>query len=135
LPVAASSSQAGEAVAADVMFAPQPPDAVVAYNDLVAMGFLHAVQRLGYRVPQQVSVAGFDDIPAAAYLTPALTTVSLHSEQQGRLAMQRLLALINPAMPGPAQAAGAAAPETGAEVGAEDIVPPSLMVRGSTRRL
>jgi LacI family transcriptional regulator len=135
LPVSASSSPAGESVAADVMFAPQPPDAVVAYNDLIAMGFLHAVQRLGFKVPQQVSIAGFDDIPAAAYLSPTLTTVSLHSDRQGGLAMQRLLALIGSGprhAPPPSRLDMQDATRTRT---AEDIVPPSLMVRGSTRRL
>ncbi|KTR07257.1 LacI family DNA-binding transcriptional regulator [Curtobacterium citreum] len=52
------------------------PDAVFAYTDSIAFGVLHVLAARGVRVPGQVSVVGFDDVDAAAYAIPALTTVS-----------------------------------------------------------
>lgn len=60
-----------------LMQAEPRPTAVVASTDVQAVGALHAAYRLGLRVPQDVSVVGFDDIPIAAYTVPALTTVAM----------------------------------------------------------
>lgn len=68
-----------------------PPTAVFARNDFAAIGALRAAHALGLRVPQQVAVAGFDDIPIAAYTTPPLTTVRQPIRDQGRLAAEFLL--------------------------------------------
>ncbi|QDZ15719.1 LacI family DNA-binding transcriptional regulator [Humibacter ginsenosidimutans] len=68
--------------------------AVLAFNDLVAMGLLSALSERGVRVPQDVSVTGFDDIPFAAYTTPPLTTASVPVEALGTQAADRLLALL-----------------------------------------
>ena len=51
------------------------PTAIFAANDQMALGVLSALAELGFGVPTDVSVAGFDDVPDAAYFTPALTTV------------------------------------------------------------
>jgi LacI family transcriptional regulator len=82
---------AGAAVVGLAMLQVQRPDVVVAYNDWAAVGFMHGVQRMGLRVPQDVAVAGFDDIDAARHMRPALTTVALHAREQGERAVQRLL--------------------------------------------
>jgi LacI family transcriptional regulator len=74
--------------------------AVLAFNDLVAMGLLAGLDELGVRVPADVSVTGFDDIPFAAYTTPSLTTVSVPVAELGRQAWQRLSALIHGRRPG-----------------------------------
>lgn len=55
----------------------EPPTAVVASTDVIAVGMLHAAHRRGLRIPQDLSVAGFDDIPFAAVSVPALTTVRM----------------------------------------------------------
>lgn len=55
----------------------EPPTAVVASTDVIAIGMLHAAHRRGLRIPQDLSVAGFDDIPFAAVSVPALTTVRM----------------------------------------------------------
>lgn len=68
--------------------------AVFGANDSMAIGFMHALLARGIRVPHDVSVAGFDDIPEAAYLTPALTTVRPDFETEGRTAIDALLAQI-----------------------------------------
>lgn len=69
--------------------------AVVAYNDLVALGALSRFHELGVEVPAELSIAGFDDIPFARYTTPALTTASAPQLELGRQAWRRLWALLN----------------------------------------
>ena len=69
--------------------------AVLAFNDLVAMGLLSALSEHGVRVPEDISITGFDDIPFARYTTPPLTTASVPIEELGRQAWDRLWALLN----------------------------------------
>ncbi|MHA7984527.1 LacI family DNA-binding transcriptional regulator [Rathayibacter sp. CAU 1779] len=68
--------------------------AVLAFNDLVGMGLLGALSERGVRVPEDISVTGFDDIPFAAYTTPPLTTASVPIEELGAQAWDRLWALL-----------------------------------------
>jgi DNA-binding LacI/PurR family transcriptional regulator len=72
------------AVAADLT-------AVVAFNDLMALGVLSRLSDRGIGVPEQISVVGFDNIPMAGMATPHLTTVALPLEQSGRVAIELLL--------------------------------------------
>lgn len=65
--------------------------AVIAYNDLVALGLLHRCAARGVRVPADLSVLGFDDIPLGAMVHPALTTVALPQGPAGRAAVDLLL--------------------------------------------
>jgi DNA-binding LacI/PurR family transcriptional regulator len=65
--------------------------AVLAYNDLVAVGILSRLAELGVGVPEQLSVVGFDDIPLAAMVIPPLTTVSLPTMRAGATAVEVLL--------------------------------------------
>jgi DNA-binding LacI/PurR family transcriptional regulator len=58
-----------------LMALPDPPTAVLASTDMLAIGALRAAQRLGLRVPEDVSVVGFDDLPMAEHTTPPLTTM------------------------------------------------------------
>jgi DNA-binding LacI/PurR family transcriptional regulator len=71
----------------------QMPDvtAVFAANDQMALGLLRALHERGRRVPEDVSVVGFDDIPEAGYLTPPLTTVRQPFDALGRQGLQSLL--------------------------------------------
>jgi LacI family transcriptional regulator len=69
--------------------------AVFASNDLMAIGAMQAIREAGLRVPQDVAVIGFDDIPAARLISPGLTTVSQHQEQIGRRAAHMLLERLN----------------------------------------
>lgn len=73
--------------------------AVVAYNDVVALGLLGALHELGVEVPGQLSVVGFDDIPFARYTSPALTTASVPQAELGQLCWQRLRSLLNGEQP------------------------------------
>ncbi len=69
--------------------------AVFCYNDMIAVGALLACRDHGVAVPEKLSVAGFDDIEAAQYVTPPLTTVRQPMLRLGRLAMEMLLHLLN----------------------------------------
>ncbi|OQA42965.1 MAG: Catabolite control protein A [Chloroflexi bacterium ADurb.Bin325] len=68
------------------------PTAILAINDYLALGVLRACADRGVRVPEDVSVAGFDDIEASPYLVPALTTVRTNAEEIGRSALRLLFA-------------------------------------------
>lgn len=67
------------------------PTAVTCYNDLVAIGLYRALAELGLRVPHDVSVIGFDDIPLCQYLPVPLTTVRMPTHRMGELAAQMLV--------------------------------------------
>jgi LacI family transcriptional regulator len=66
----------------------------LAYNDLVAVGLMSALIGQGVTVPQDISIAGFDDIPLVRYLTPRLTTASVPYGPLGTEAWKRLHALM-----------------------------------------
>lgn len=68
--------------------------AVLAGNDQMALGIIRAITERGVRVPEDLSVVGFDDMPEAAYFRPSLTTVSLDFDRGGRAAIARLIAQI-----------------------------------------
>ncbi|MBR1585645.1 MAG: LacI family DNA-binding transcriptional regulator [Clostridia bacterium] len=67
------------------------PTAVIALNDLVAMGCMDAAWEMGLRVPEQLSVIGCDDLFCAPYLTPPLTSINTHQQRNGARAVQLLL--------------------------------------------
>jgi DNA-binding LacI/PurR family transcriptional regulator len=60
-------------------------------NDLSAMGFMRAAQEVGLRIPRDISVIGFDDIAAAAFLSPPLTTIRIKTGELATLALSRLI--------------------------------------------
>ncbi len=97
----------------------QRPTAVFAANDLAALGVLGAAQRLGLRVPAELSVVGSDDIPAGRYAGPGLTTVRLPVQAMGRLATELLIQRIR----------GGEAPNAPPT---QLTLPVELVVRGST---
>jgi len=65
--------------------------AVFSANDQMALGLLGGLRELGIRVPEEVSVVGFDDVPDAAFYAPALTTVRQDFAELARLAVARLV--------------------------------------------
>ena len=73
---------------------PTPPTAILAMSDVLALGALQGASDLGVRVPEQLSVVGFDDSPAASFATPTLTTIAQPHEDKGRLAAEWLLEAI-----------------------------------------
>jgi len=78
---------------------PTRPTAIFARNDHTATGVIQAVQEAGLTVPDDISVAGFDNIPLTALMSPSLTTVSQPTEEQGRLAAEFLLSRIEQSAP------------------------------------
>ncbi|MCC1495113.1 LacI family DNA-binding transcriptional regulator [Cognatishimia sp. F0-27] len=71
------------------------PTAVICGNDVLAVGAIRKAQSLGFRVPQDVSVTGFDDIELATLIDPGLTTVHVPHREMGRQAARSILALLN----------------------------------------
>ncbi len=103
-------------VAAADLVAASGVSAVVAHNDLMAVGILDRLRQRGTLVPEQVCVVGFDDVPAATYVSPALTTVQVSLHLLGRIAVDLLLS-----------------PESVPDaVRGQNRMPVSLVVRGST---
>jgi DNA-binding LacI/PurR family transcriptional regulator len=96
----------------------KPFTALFAYNDISAIGAIRALQEQGLRVPQDVSVMGFDDIPGAAFHMPSLTTVRQPLARMGQVAAQSLLERI----------------EGQKEYPSEIAIKPELVVRESTGR-
>lgn len=91
--------------------------AIFAANDHMALGVLHALHERGIRVPDQISVVGFDDIPESEYLIPALTTVAQDFDELGRRGLQLLVDLVD---------------GTPSDDECRTRVPPTLTVRAST---
>lgn len=85
----------GYAGALTLLDLPHPPTAIFASNDVMAMGVMDAIRSRGLRIPDDVSVIGFDDIPQAAMIRPALTTINQPLEKMGRVATQMLLDLLH----------------------------------------
>jgi DNA-binding LacI/PurR family transcriptional regulator len=73
--------------------------AVVASNDQMALGAILALTEAGLRVPDDISVTGIDDIPEAAFFRPPLTTLRVAFEEDGRIAVAKLLSSIEDARP------------------------------------
>jgi DNA-binding LacI/PurR family transcriptional regulator len=82
--------ESGLRAGAEILSSQPDVSAIVCYNDLTAIGVLGALRASGCRVPDDMSVVGFDDIAAAAWVTPALTTIAQPKAEMGRLAVERL---------------------------------------------
>jgi DNA-binding LacI/PurR family transcriptional regulator len=81
----------GYPFAKELLSRQKPFTALFAYNDISAIGAIRAIQEKGLRVPQDISVMGFDDIPGAAFYSPSLTTVRQPLNRMGEVAAQSLL--------------------------------------------
>ncbi len=88
------TESSGARAAAELFDSSTPPEAIFALNDRMAIGAIQQLRRLGYRVPEDVAVVGFDDIPAAAMFEPALTTVRQPAIEMGKTAARMLFGLI-----------------------------------------
>jgi DNA-binding LacI/PurR family transcriptional regulator len=86
---------AGERAVSQLVRAGDLPSAIFCYNDMTAMGVLRAIKARGLRIPGDVSVLGYDDIAAAPYLDPPLTTVAQAKYMLGQMAMQMTLDLVS----------------------------------------
>lgn len=116
---AASTPEVGFPVTNELLARKHPFTALFAYNDISAIGAIWALKAAGLRVPEDVSVVGFDDIPVAQFANPALTTVRQPLVRMGEIAAQTLVHQIE---------------------GKEEYVPaiaiePEFIVRDSTARV
>jgi LacI family transcriptional regulator len=88
---AVSTPQLGDPFAKELLSRRRRFTAVFAYNDLSAIGAIYAFREAGLRIPEDVSVIGFDDIPAAAFANPGLTTVRQPLQRMGQIAAKRVI--------------------------------------------
>jgi DNA-binding LacI/PurR family transcriptional regulator len=91
---AQNSAQAGATAFEVLMAMPEPPTAVVAATDFLAIGALNAAYRAGLRVPDDVSVTGFDDLAISSFTVPPLTTVRMPTAQMATAAVAAAIALV-----------------------------------------
>ena len=110
------SPQVGYPYAKQLLARKKPFTALFAYNDISAIGAIRAIQEEALRVPQDVSVVGFDDIQWAAFHTPSLTTVRQPLGKMGQIAAETLIRMI----------------EDHGESSSEIAIEPTLVVREST---
>lgn len=73
---------------------PEPPTCIIYPDDYSAIGGMNAIKNRGLKIPEDVSIAGYDDIPIASQLEPQLTTIHQNTEKIGRLAAEKLISLI-----------------------------------------
>jgi LacI family transcriptional regulator len=108
----------GRRAMAELVTQPNPPSAVVCANDLSALGALEEAQIRGYKVPQSISIVGYDDIDEAALASPPLTTIRLPPHEIGIVAAEKLIERLK-----------------GREESSHALIQGELIVRESTARL
>jgi DNA-binding LacI/PurR family transcriptional regulator len=91
-----SSFEGGRRFAAQMLASGVAFTAVLAFDDLTALGVVRGLMEAGLRIPEDCSVIGFDDLLPAAVATPGLTTIRQPLEEMGQLAARRLLETLNP---------------------------------------
>ncbi|MER6540383.1 LacI family DNA-binding transcriptional regulator [Streptomyces sp. 900105755] len=109
------TAEGGARATRELLRQPSPPTAIVYGNDLSATAGMAVAQDAGLRMPEDLSVVGFDDVPLASYTNPSLTTCRSNPVSWGRASAQALVELI----------------ETGSTADRE-LEPATLVVRGST---
>jgi DNA-binding LacI/PurR family transcriptional regulator len=90
-----SAAAFGRRAVAAFLAAEFKPTAVIAFSDMLAIGAIEELKASGFKVPTDVSVAGFDDVPEASRTEPPLTTVRQDSEEKGRRAAKFLLEMLD----------------------------------------
>ncbi|HEX4695625.1 LacI family DNA-binding transcriptional regulator [Sphingomonas sp.] len=113
------SEEAGIAAAQRILTEQPAIDGVFAANDMMAVACMATFAEAGVRAPDQVAIIGFDGVPIAQYVTPALSTMALNLAELGERALERLVALTEHED---------AAPTT-------EMLTPQLVVRASSRRV
>jgi len=111
------SPQPGYLATKSLLAASEPFTALFTFNDISAIGAMRALTEAGLRVPENVSVVGFDDIQSASYQNPGLTTVRQPLREMGRTAAEILVKRIN---------------RPGSEIHHQHVVEPELVVRETT---
>lgn len=101
MPLGDWSFESGYHCMRELLALPQRPTAVVACNDLMAIGAMEAVRQTGLAIPRDMALIGFDDIPPASWLSPRLTTIAQYPHQMGSLLAQSLFNRFNGGYRGP----------------------------------
>jgi LacI family transcriptional regulator len=86
-----NTEQGGYRLTKEIFNEKRPPDAIITFNDSMAIGAYRAIHELGLSIPGDVGVASFNDISVAQFLNPPLTTVHLPAEEIGEAAVELLL--------------------------------------------
>ena len=86
--------ESGYSAMCRLLHLPERPDAVIAANDLMAMGAMRAIQEQGLRIPEDIALIGYDDIALTAYTSPPLTTIRQSGDKMGQMAAETLIAAI-----------------------------------------
>ena len=113
------SPKCGYTLMKQLLLQQDPPTAVFVVNDSIAVGAYKAASEWGWKVPDQISIVGFNDISSAKYMVPPLTTVSLHMRTMGRQAVGILADRIR----------------SDREVSVKVVIPCELIVRESVRNI
>jgi LacI family transcriptional regulator len=112
------SEGSGYRAAREILRLEPRPTAIFASNDAMAIGALSALHEAGVRVPEEIAVAGFDDIPMAKYMNPPLSTVHVEISALGERATERLLEVMQE-------------PASAASRRRQVVLPTTLVIRGS----
>jgi LacI family transcriptional regulator len=89
----------GAAAAAQLLELDEPPSAIFGFNDAIAIGAMKAAHERGLRVPEDVSIVGFDDLPYATIVTPPLTTIRQPLAEMGRAGVGLVVRLLDSRQP------------------------------------
>tara|TARA_R110002126_G_scaffold54341_11_gene147176 strand:+ start:1148 stop:2173 length:1026 start_codon:yes stop_codon:yes gene_type:complete len=92
---AISTENAGDHAIRQIMQQGKAVDAVFCASDIIAIGVMRALHQLGHKIPANIAVMGFDDIPVASFATPALSTIQQDTSLAGEMLVDNLLRLIN----------------------------------------
>lgn len=111
--------EGGEHAIDEMLSAAKPPTAILASNDLMAIGAIRGIKKRGLRIPQDISIIGLDDIFIASNLEPPLTTINLPRYEMGKIAWKLIHDLIQNKSNG----------------GNEEVIETKLVVRGTTSRV
>jgi DNA-binding LacI/PurR family transcriptional regulator len=97
------SPESGGRAIRSLLALPTPPTAVFAASDTIAIGALAAAEDMNYRVPEDIAIIGFDNIPAASWVRPGLSTVAQYPDQMGTLLANALFERISGEYNGPSR--------------------------------
>lgn len=109
-------SSSGYEMMQDIIGKGDVPTAIFASSDLIAIGAMRAIHEAGLRVPEDICLVGFDDLPTTDYLTPTLSTTRIHSEFMGEKSVDLLLEQL----------------ESNREVPVKLMLPTELIIKGSS---
>jgi DNA-binding LacI/PurR family transcriptional regulator len=107
---------AGQGIVPQLYQTTHKPDAIIGCNDEVAIGIMRGAWDLGLRVPEDVAIMGFDNIPVSQYISPALTTIDTCAEKIGETAVSTIIKMIQEPDFNPGNI----------------LLPPNLIIRNST---